>query len=306
MRAWSKAAEAKLRKLYGREKLPRIAFLLKRTVKAVRSRAKVLNIKIGRRRPWTKADLRVLRRRFPHERTDRLARDLGRSLTTVYQKAYKIGLAKTVKYLASPDACRLRRDDNPGIRYRFPKGHVPANKGLRRPGWYAGRMRETQFKKGRPAHEARNYLPIGTERINADGYRERKVTDDPKLVPARRWIGVHRLIWEQAHGPIPPKHIVAFKDGNRRNVVLENFELITLAENARRNRMWNKYPKELAQVLQLRGAIKRQIGRREGRREEKDRGRRNAERRAVRNAKRLAQQGKPHGYRAGEGGGAGR
>jgi hypothetical protein len=29
----------------------------------------------------------------------------------------------------------------------------------------------------------------------------------------RNWVAVHRLVWEQAHGPVPPGHIVVFRPG---------------------------------------------------------------------------------------------
>lgn len=47
----------------------------------------------------------------------------------------------------------------------------PFNKGLRRPGWHVGRMRETQFRKGeRSGIAAKNWRPIGTIRTDPDGY----------------------------------------------------------------------------------------------------------------------------------------
>lgn len=307
-RTWSKAAEDKLRELYGRERLPRIAFLLKRTEKAVRSRAKVLCLKTGKVQPWSARERKLLRKLYPDSSTAHLVEVFKRSKDKIYAQAHKLGLSKSASFHADAKLSgRFDKLSRAGAAFRYPKGHVPANKGLRRPGWSPGRMASTQFKKGRPAHESRNYLPIGTERINADGYLERKVTDDPRIFPVRRWVGVHRLLWIAAKGPVPPKHFVVFKDGDRKNVVLENLELITMAECARRNRMWTKYPKELADVLRLKGVVNRMINKRLGKpeRREKNLERREASRRTIRNAKRLARQGKPDGHRAGEGRGAG-
>jgi len=65
-------------------------------------------------------------------------------------------------------------------------------------------MAATQFKKGdRLGAAQHNYVPIGSLRVSKDGYLERKVTDDPSFVPNRRWVSVHRLVWEAAHGPVP-------------------------------------------------------------------------------------------------------
>ncbi|HKQ00516.1 MAG TPA: hypothetical protein VJ735_09320 [Actinomycetes bacterium] len=122
------------------------------------------------KRLWTRADDRLLTARYPHESTAALAKRLARTIRAVYARARARGLSKTARYLASREACRLRRGDEVGAPFRFRPGHVPANKGLRRPGWSVGRMRETQFKKGlRYGGAVRLYRPIGTERISKDG-----------------------------------------------------------------------------------------------------------------------------------------
>ncbi len=220
-------------------------------------------------KPWPKATLAAMRRRYPHEPTAAIAKDLGMTVTACYQLARGLGLKKTEEYLNGPHACRLRRTDNPGMGTRFQPGHVPANKGLRRPGWAPGRMAETQFKKGRPATAARNYVPIGSLRLSKDGYLERKITDDPSIYPAARWVAVHRLVWIKAHGPVPPKHVVVFKPGQRTaeldEITLDRVECISMVENMRRNSYHNRYPKEIGLAIQARGALMRKIHRAEKR-----------------------------------------
>jgi hypothetical protein len=68
-----------------------------------------------------------------------------------------------------------------------------------------------------------------------------------------------RHVWEQHKGPIPPKHVVAFKNGDRSNCAIENLELLSMAQNARRNSMWQRLPRELAVVIQMNGALKRKL-----------------------------------------------
>ena len=46
------------------------------------------------------------------------------------------------------------------------------------------------------------------------------------------WISKHRLIWEEANGPIPEGHTIIFKDGNIRNFDLNNLALVSRAELA--------------------------------------------------------------------------
>jgi len=211
------------------------------------------------KRLWNPEDDALLRERYPHEPTKSLAADLRRTVRSVWARAKGIGLKKTVEYLASPEACRLRRGDDVGAKYRFTKGRVPANKGLRRPGYGPGRMRETQFKKGvRQGVAVRLYKPIGTERISKDGYFERKVNDDLPL--QGRWRAVHLVVWEEANGPLPQGHAIAFKNGDRADIRLENLECITRRELMARNSIHN-LPKELASTIQLLGALNRRINR---------------------------------------------
>lgn len=211
-------------------------------------------------KPWTEPELRRLRHFYPHIKTEHLARVLRRPLDRVYSKAQVLKLCKTPEYLASPDACRLRRDmlSTRSVACRFQKGHAPANKGLRRPGWYAGRMRETQFKKGQVS---RKWKPIGSERL-VDGYRYTKISDIRCVPWTRNWKPTHILLWEKHYGPVPRGYAVKFIDGDRDRIVLDNLCLVSRADLARLNVMWNRYPRELCEVIQLRGALKRQINRR--------------------------------------------
>jgi hypothetical protein len=75
----------------------------------------------------------------------------------------------------------------------------------------------------------------------------------------RVWPLYNRHLWEQKHGPIPPRHLVVFKDGDRGNCVIGNLDLLSMADNARRNGMWQSMPRELAEVIQLNGALKRKL-----------------------------------------------
>lgn len=120
-------------------------------------------------------------------------------------------------------------------------------------------MRETQFKKGvRQGVAVRLYKPIGTERISKDGYLERKVNDGLPL--QARWRSVHLLVWEAAHGPVPKSHAVAFKNRDRRDIRLENLELVHRRDLMARNTVHN-LPQPLAQTVQLLGALRRKINR---------------------------------------------
>lgn len=215
---------------------------------------------LTRRRPWTAADDAALTLRYPQEPTAAIALDLRRSIGAVYQRADILGLSKSAEYLASPAACRLRKCDGRGGPTRFTKGHTPANKGLRRPGWGPGRMKSTQFRKGhgRSGVAVALYKPIGTERVSKDGYRERKVNDAMPL--QSRWRAVHLILWEAANGPVPKGFAVCFQNGDKTDIRLDNLVLVARRDLMKRNSVHN-LPAPLPQTIQLLGALKRAIRR---------------------------------------------
>lgn len=218
--------------------------------------------------PWTPKQLDRLRVLYPTQPTKNIAKIFGRKVYSVYNAAYKQGLRKTPEFLRSPASGILVKGQTrpESIATQFPKGHVPANKGLRRPGWSPGRMRETQFIKGqRSGKAAENWRPIGTILPDSEGYRRIKVREavhgaEPTgFGNTAVWPLLQRHVWVQQHGPIPPGHVIAFKDKDRQNCAIENLECIPRAELAKRNRMWNIYPRELAEAIQLNGALKRKM-----------------------------------------------
>lgn len=196
----------------------------------------------------------------------------------MYRRASALGLQKADDFHTQPLASLWNGTQEPGsIAARFKPGYVAPNKGLRRPGWYAGRMRESQFKKGRPASEASNYVPIGTEKV--DPKRKvlmRKVTDDPAIFPTRRWRPVHVMVWEAANGPVPEGHIVVFRPGLKTLVAAEitadRLETVTLAENMRRNSYHNRFPPELKELVHLKARITRRVRRRTKEQQDEEQG----------------------------------
>ena len=112
-----------------------------------------------------------------------------------------------------------------------------------------------------------------------DGYLERKVRDyipPPGVTTAeanrqrqRIWRGVHLIVWEEANGPIPSDCAVCFKNGDKRDIRLDNLELVKRSELMQRNTIHN-LPPELKQTVQLLGRVNRQIRKREKHAQEQD------------------------------------
>jgi len=76
--------------------------------------------------------------------------------------------------------------------------------------------------------------PIGTEFINKNGYRVRKMSNSKN--PWERWRYVHRIIWEMHFGPLPKGYMIIFRDGNKQNCRIDNMLLVTRAQGMVMNR----------------------------------------------------------------------
>lgn len=219
------------------------------------------------RRAWTADEVEQLRRDYPDHPAQLVADALGRSVRAVYGKAKGLGLEKSEAFKASDLSGRTQRGQmHPAMKAtRFKPGQKPWNKGVKGSTGTQEACRATQFKPRSP-EECPNYRPIGSLRLNRNsgGYIERKVSDDRSIAPARRWEAEHRLVWIAAHGPVPEGHIVVFKPGQHtldpERITLDRLECISRSENLKRNSV-HRYPPELRRLVQLRGALQRQINR---------------------------------------------
>ncbi|MFX1675169.1 HNH endonuclease signature motif containing protein [Paraburkholderia sp. A2WS-5] len=218
------------------------------------------------RRFWTDEEVERMKREYPERSTAELAVEFGCSEARVYAKAAELGLHKSATFMESDRSGRIQRgrQDVRMAATQFKTGHTTWNKGTKGVCGTHPNSRRTQFKKGSMSGAAQhNYVPVGSYRLSKDGYLEQKVTDDHP-VPARRWVGVHRLVWEAANGPVPDGHVVCFLPGRRsaavEKITLDALELVHRAELARRNHPRSRNP-ELGRLVQLKGAITRQVNR---------------------------------------------
>lgn len=103
-----------------------------------------------------------------------------------------------------------------GIDARFRKGRTPCNKGKK--GICAEGCEKTWFKKG---HTPANHKPVGSERVDVDGYTLVKVAEP------RKWRLKHQLVWEEHNGPVPKGYAVIFGDSDKRNFDISNLILVS-------------------------------------------------------------------------------
>lgn len=217
------------------------------------------------RKYWRSEEDALLIAAYPNIRTRTIADWLMRSERQTYSRAFTLGLHKTPEFLASDQSGRLTKLTNGGERFRFQKGLVPWNKGVKGSCGTHPNSRRTQFTKGQlNGRAAQLAAPLGALRITKDGQLERKVTT-VSGANNLRWKPVSRLVWEAANGPVPPKHLVRFKAGMATTVesqiTIDKLELISMADNMKRN-SYHNYPQPIPKLIQLKGALKRQINRR--------------------------------------------
>ncbi|MFH0757349.1 MAG: HNH endonuclease signature motif containing protein [Bacteroidota bacterium] len=210
----------------------------------------------GKRRYWTQEEDRYLLKHYRDDDTKEICRVLNRSKCGVYGRSYFLGLNKSEegkrKY-----GCYLTGTE--GTQYRFQKGHTPVNKGKPMSPEQYEKSKHTFFKKGQlPV----NLQPVGTITVRSNHRRKRSYLYI-KIAEPNKWLHLHRYIWEMEHGPIPKELNLVFKDGDFLNCQIDNLELITKAENMRRNTIHNRYPEELKQTIFTLAQLKRTINRHE-------------------------------------------
>lgn len=115
---------------------------------------------------------------------------------------------------------KTNRSLSSGLTGYFSKGHIPHNKGLK--GICSSGSEKGWFKKG---HTPKNHRPVGSERIDTDGYVYIKIKEP------RTWVLKHVHTYEKHNGPIPQGMMVTFKDGNKQNCNIENLLLMSRSES---------------------------------------------------------------------------
>lgn len=206
-----------------------------------------------KRHHTTEDDIEYIREHYATMSTREISEARGMSKTTITGIAQRLGLRKTREWIA--ERARLRSSDpnHGGRATRFKVGGVSPNKGRKIEEWMSpegiANSAKGRFKKGRPSQ---NIRPVGSERVNVDGYIEVKIAEPNK------WRLKQRVVWEAAHGPVPAGSMVSFIDGNKQNCELSNLRLMTRADNLRRVSL-NNYPDEVREVIHMRAVLKRHI-----------------------------------------------
>ena len=195
----------------------------------------------------------IIRQRFPHERTQDIADNLNMTYSQVANRAFTMGLKKTLEFKQSESSGRHNLIEG-GKKFRFKKGNIPPNKGKEMPVEVYEKVKPSMFKKG---HRPHNWKPDGTivERKDTDQngrvYLYYKVADS-------KWILYHNKIWIDHNGPIPKGSIIRFIDGNTRNCDISNLEIVSMKDNMARNTI-QRFPEEIQQIIKLTTKLNKKI-----------------------------------------------
>lgn len=136
----------------------------------------------------------------------------------------------------------------------FKKGQIPMNKGKKMSPEVYERVKHSMFHKG---HTPVNHRPVGSERINVDGYTEIKVAEPNK------WRLKQRVIYEEHYGvELTKNDAIVFLDGNKQNFDIDNLFRLSRAALVRYNQdgFYSNDPEQsraAAQVATLKTKIRK-------------------------------------------------
>lgn len=208
-----------------------------------------------KRHIWTDTERDILRALYPNFSAAECAAAIGCDEISVWGKAKRMGLRKSGEWIAQRARERSLEPNHGSHQTRFTKGGTSWNKGKKLPG-HGGL--HTRFKNGQRPH---TWRPIGAEAIR-DGVLWRKVSDTPGRHSRFDWEAVHRIVWQQQHGPLQRGDVVAFKPGMHTTVAdeitIDRLELIDRRTLQARNRI-SHLPPEVQDTIRTLNKLKRAI-----------------------------------------------
>lgn len=167
--------------------------------------------KNGHKKYLNKAEINRLIELYPTHFNYQLARMFNCSEACILNKKREFNLGKSFEIMNE---------------MRFKPGSIPWNKNGRHPNKNSG-----QFQKG---HIPKYHFQIGTIHLRSHSERNEKYFYI-KIAEPRKWEPLHRYLWKEKFGEIPPGKLIVFKDHDIHNWQIENLEMIDRKENLRRN-----------------------------------------------------------------------
>lgn len=192
----------------------------------------------------TPAQDRCIRKNYLTIPLKKIAQKINRSSTFVVTRMRQLGLV-------TPPEIKQKFKEGSWIK----KGNTPVNKGKKMSKAMYRKLSLTMFKKGNTPVNTRHDGAIVVRHNHQDrGERAYKWI----RISLANWEMLHVYNWEMKYGPVPEGYMVAFKTNDTMNCEVENLEMITLADNMRRNTI-HKYPAELKSTIRMLGKLGRKI-----------------------------------------------
>lgn len=220
---------------------------------------------------FTAQDVRFIKKNFHKMTNPQLAKALDMTLTMVRSKCYELGLKHMeMEYWTKEQVDYLKANykttgDVELAEYfntTWPKNKGWTKKHIEKKRRYLKldrtpkqiqRIHQRNVSNGRfkicpvKAWQTRGVSPVGTINVwkTKEGHQFKVIKRENGFVHYARWL------WEQHYGPIPKGMCIRAKDDTL-NIVIENLEMITLAEHAIRNSVNRTYlPPELRKTQSL-------------------------------------------------------
>lgn len=190
-----------------------------------------------------------IRQYYPNHRAKDLSLATGLPISKIYRIAHKMEVKKSPEFQAELLRIESERIKRVGAKTRFKPGNVSLNKGKKMRAEVYEKAKDTMFKSG---HKPHNTKPIGAEVITIDGYIKVKIANPST------WELKHRLIWQEANGPIPRGYNVQFRDGNTTNTNIDNLYLISRSQQIDQNSIV-RYPNEIRKAIYRVSKLKKTI-----------------------------------------------
>lgn len=207
-----------------------------------------------KRRKYSEDDVRYVAEHYATMSAREISEKLGCSHSWVVSTAKELGLRKSKEWIAER-ARMVALSFRLGSRAtQFKPGHRPMNKGRKQEEYMTPeQIAKTVATRFRPGNRPVGWRPIGSERVNVEGYREIKMREG-----LRGWDPKHKVVWESYNGEVPKGYCISFLNGDKQDCRIQNLYLKTKRELLLENGLAN-YPKEVRDVIHLRAVLKREI-----------------------------------------------
>jgi hypothetical protein len=113
-------------------------------------------------------------------------------------------------------------------------------------------VKDTMFKKGgKPVNTLFDGAISVRGKSTGEKYKYIRISDG-------KWILLHRFVYEDYWGPIPPGYVVRFRNGDSMDIEIDNLILMPRTQNMLMNTI-HRFPKELIKLIKTNCKLKKQI-----------------------------------------------